>query len=726
MRYHCVIQHDIADCGAACIATICRQKGYNIGISNIREVAGTDKQGTSAYGIVKAIQKLGFEARAVKGNKEAFFSEFPLPCIAHVIVDGKILHYIVIHKITKKYIVIADPNEGIVKINPSEFFGEEGKKNIKPKYKWSGVLILVTDKSKLKSFEKDGAIYRLLCLLKPYKTLLLHIFMASLVYTALGILGAFYFKVLIDSVLIQGLRKTLMTLSVGVIILNIFKVILNGFRSHLLLYLSQRLDIVLLLGYYSHVVELPMKFFNTRNIGEIVSRFNDAEKIRDTISSVALIVMIDTIMTFAGAVILYKQSANLFIITFIMVAMYILIVVFFNGLYKKFNKNQMENNEQFTSHMIESLNGIQTVKVYCAESKIIRKAEEKFLKLLKSNFTLNWTNNLQESLKSLIELVGINIIIWVGAINVIEGKMTIGTLMSFNTLLGYFFEPLKNLISLQPKIQTAIVAIDRLNEILDLEVEKKAVEYKKIVPNSLGGDIEINNVSFRYGTRKPVLNNINVSIKKGQKVAFVGSSGSGKTTLSKLLLRLYSPENGKILINNINIDDIQVEKLREKIAYISQDTFLFGESIYDNLKLGQEDISLDEVIDISERCQAREFIDELPLRYETIIEENGSNLSSGQKQRLAIIRAMIRKPDILILDEATSNLDATTEKEISNTIKDICKNMTTIIIAHRLSTIKECDKIFVMDGGKIIESGNHYELCKLGGKYAELVENQRL
>ena len=260
MKYYCIKQHDITDCGAACLATICK-KWLKIGITQIREVAGTDKQGTNAYGVIKAAEQLGFSAKGVKGNKEAFFSEFPLPCIAHVIVDGNLLHYVVIHKITKKQVIIADPGEGIVKLTPEEFFGEIHEEGKPPKYQWSGVLILlVRNETFKKGGETKGLFGRFFHLLLPQKKLLLHIFVASLVYTILGIVGAFYFKELIDSVLPDGLRKTLMTLSIGVILLNVFKVILNAFRSHLLLYLSQKLDIALLLGYYRHVIELPMNF----------------------------------------------------------------------------------------------------------------------------------------------------------------------------------------------------------------------------------------------------------------------------------------------------------------------------------------------------------------------------------------------------------------------------------------------------------------------------------
>ncbi len=727
MKYYCIKQHDITDCGAACLATICKQNGYGIGITKIREVAGTDKQGTNAYGVIKAAEELGFSAKGVKGNKEAFFSEFPLPCIAHVIVDGNLLHYVVIHKITKKQVIIADPGVGIVKLTPEEFFGEVHDEGKPPKYQWSGILILlVKNETFTKGNETKGLFGRFFHLLLPQKKLLLHIFIASLVYTILGILGAFYFKELIDSVLPDGLRKTLMTLSIGVILLNVFKVVLSAIRSHLLLYLSQKLDIALLLGYYRHVLELPMNFFGTRRIGEIISRFNDAGNVRDAISGATLTIMIDTIMAVAGAVILCIQNVKLFVIAVIIVVLYVIIVLTFNKWYEKLNRKQMEDNSQLTSYMVESLNGIQTVKAYNAERKVKLETEIKFVKLLKSIFKLSWVSNMQSSLKIFVELVGGVIILWVGGVSVINGEMTIGALITFNSLLAYFLDPVKNLINLQPQMQTAVVASDRLGEILDLEAEKTEKESRKMAPLTLAGDIQIRNLDFRYGTRRQVLSDINLTIKKGEKVAFVGESGSGKTTLSKLLLHLYSPEKGEILINGNNIEDIRLECLRERIAYIPQETFLFSGSIYDNLVLGMDDVDMDNVVEAAKLAQAHDFINELPLRYETRLEENGANLSGGQRQRLAIARAMLKKPDILILDEATSNLDSITERALDKTINEFSKEMTTIFIAHRLSTIKDCDRIFVMDKGKIIEQGTHKELSESGGKYAELVRQQSL
>ncbi|MBO4863982.1 MAG: peptidase domain-containing ABC transporter [Eubacterium sp.] len=712
--YYCIKQHDITDCAAACLATVSKQYGLNLPISKIREYAGTDKQGTNVYGVIKAAEKLGFSAKGVKGTPDAFFSNFPLPAIAHVVTREGLLHYVVIHKIKKNKVIIADPAKGIIKCSPEDFF----------KF-WTGVLIILVPTTQFEKGNKNqSVILRFIKLLAPQKRLLLNVFLCSLLISILGILASFYFRIIMDTIVPNSLRTTLKTVSIGVIFLYIFKYILEFFRYHLMTYLGQKLDIPLILGFFGHTLGLPMSFFGTRKTGEVVSRFADASKIRAIISSASLTIMVDTIMAVAGAIVLFSQNRLLFAISVLIALIYAALVFAFNGPVKRVNEEQMEDNAQVTSYLVEGLSGIETVKSYNAEIFVKNRMDSLFVKLMRSVFKGAVITNLQKTITDFLYIIGETVIIWVGVTEVLNGKMTIGSLITFNVLLAYFLEPVKNLLNLQPQMQTAIVAAERLSDILDVELEKTDMESKKIIPESLDAPITIKDVTFRYGTRRPVLEDINIRIERGEKIAIVGESGSGKTTLAKLLLNFYELEKGDIFIGDYNIKDINIDVLREKMAYISQDIFLFSGTIRENIEIADQDATLDEIIDVCKMCKVDDFINELPLRYETKIEENGTNLSGGQKQRLALARALIKKPDILIMDEATSNLDTITEKAISQTIENVSGGTTSVIIAHRLSTIMNCDKIIVLSHGKVVEQGRHQELMNQKGEYYKLWQGQ--
>lgn len=714
-KYYCVKQHDYKDCGCACLSTICKQHGLKYPISKIREVAGTDKKGTSALGIVQAAEQLGFSAKGVKANKpEDIFSEIPMPAIAHVVIDKTLLHYFVIHKISEKEIIVADPAKGIVKYKPQDFF------NI-----WTGVLIIMTPTANFKKGnEVKGVFSRFFDLIKPQKGLLVNIFLASILITIFGILGSFYFKLLIDDIVPNNIIKSLHMFSIGFIVLIIFKVITEAFRTQLLIHLGQRLDIPLMLGYYEHVVNLPMNFFGTREVGEIISRFNDASKIRDAISGVTLTMMIDVLMVIVGGGILYFQSPLLFSITLIPLIIYGIIVFVFKNSIEEVNRETMQSNAKVTSYLVESINGIETIKAFNAEREVNSETEKRFIKLIKNVFRNGYINNFQVTLKSLVKGIFSISVLWIGTTQVLSGKISFGELLTFNALLVYFLNPIENIINLQPTLQTAMVAAERLSEILDLTLEKSVDENKKINPETLKGDIEFNNLDFRYGTRSLILKNINIKIKSGERIALVGESGSGKTTLAKLLMNFYQCEKGELIINGYNIKDINVEALRDKIAYISQETFLFNGTIIENLSLGNPYLTYEEIIEACKKAQIHDFINSLPLRYNTLVEENGANFSGGQKQRLSIARAILRKPEILIMDEATSNLDSITERAIEKTIHEFSKDITTIIIAHRLSTIMRCDNIYILEKGEVIEKGSHNELIEIKGKYYNLWKDQ--
>ncbi|WP_164085716.1 peptidase domain-containing ABC transporter [Bacillus wiedmannii] len=717
-RFPLIRQHDLKDCGPACLAMISKYYGLSMPISKIRESTGTNLEGTNIQGLLEASEQLGFDAKGVKATDTSVITEISLPAIAHVVIDEGFLHYIVIYKIKRNKVFIADPDKGLITYSLNEF------QDI-----WTGVLVLLHPNRYFKK-EKDskGIFSQFFSLLKPQVSLLVPLFFISIFLNVFGLLGMFYFQFLIDDIVPHQLLNTLNIISLGMIGLYVFKVLLSYFRTHLILYFSRRIDIQLMLGYYRHVVQLPMKFFETRKVGEITSRFSDAGKVHEALSTTAVTLMIDILMIIFGTFILLTKNSTLFFITLLMIPCYVIIIFGFSRSYEGLNRKQMESSANLNSYMIESLNGIGTIKSYNAEKEVFFQVERRFVKLLNYVFRLGKINNLQSCIQLLLELIGGLVILWVGATQVLQGNMTIGELITYNALLVYFLDPIENLIELQPKMQSAIVAAERLNEIFELDVEKSENEHRKAFPKRLSGKIECHNLTFRYGTRNNALNNISFTIKPGSQVAFVGESGSGKTTISKILMYYYECQQGDIYYDDYHIKEINRTALRERIAYVSQESFFFSGSIYDNLRFGLErEVTLEEVIKVCKLACIHEFISELSLRYETVLEENASNLSGGQRQRLAIARALLKETDILILDEATSNLDSTTEKHITDMLKELgSQGVTVIMIAHRLSTIQHASQIFVMEKGNIIERGSHEELLFSKGEYYRLWKNQTI
>lgn len=432
--------------------------------------------------------------------------------------------------------------------------------------------------------------------------------------------------------------------------------------------------------------------------------------------------MIDVTLAIGGGVVLFLQDKILFIVVLITALIYAFSVSKFNKALRNANKDQLEHSGEFVSFLTESLIGYETVKVNQFEKKAEIKLKKKHDNLLNSVFKVGIINLSQHFSTELILKIGEAAIVSFGILRVISGTLSLGNLIAFNSLIIYFFEPVKNLICLQPMLQASIVAFDRLNDILDVPCESTQNNVELM---DLRKDITINNLFFSYNEGNSALNGLSLKIKAGERVAFVGESGCGKTTIAKLLLKLYNKDAGEILIGDNSIEDISMNSLRNRISFVSQNTFLFNDTILNNITMYNHNDSSPEIIDtICKTCKLDEFIASLPLGYNSILEENGMNLSSGQRQRIAIARVLFRNPDVLILDEATSNLDASTEYDVTSSIEKNYPDVTTIIIAHRLNTIETCDKIFYISNGIVSECGTHDELISKQGDYYKMWNKQ--
>lgn len=706
-----VPQIDARDCGVAALASIAKFYGSDFSLAHLRELAKTNKEGTTALGIVKAADEMGFETRPVQADKTLFdMSDVPYPFIVHVNKEGKLQHYYVVYQTRKDYLIIGDPDPSvkITKMSKERFFSE-----------WTGVAIFLAPKPSYQPHkDKKNGLLSFLPLIFKQKSLIAYIVLSSLLVTIINIGGSYYLQGILDEYIPNQMKSTLGIISIGLIITYILQQAMSFSRDYLLTVLSQRLSIDVILAYIRHLFELPMSFFATRRTGEIISRFTDANSIIDALASTILSLLLDvSILILVGSVLL-AQNPNLFLLSLISVPIYMFIIFSFMKPFEKMNHDVMQSNSMVSSAIIEDINGIETIKSLTSEENRYQNIDSEFVDYLEKSFKLTKYSILQTNLKQGTKLVLNVLILWFGAQLVMSSKISIGQLITFNTLLSYFTTPMENIINLQTKLQSAKVANNRLNEVYLVESEFQ-VQENPVHSHFLMGDIEFDDLSYKYGFGRDTLTDINLTIKQGDKVSLVGVSGSGKTTLAKMIVNFFEPYKGHISINHQDIKNIDKKVLRRHINYLPQQAYIFNGSILENLTLGGNNmISQEDILKACELAEIRQDIERMPMGYQTQLSD-GAGLSGGQKQRIALARALLTKSPVLILDEATSALDVLTEKKVIDNLMSLT-DKTILFVAHRLSIAERTNRVIVLDQGKIIEVGSHQELMQAQGFYHHL------
>jgi ATP-binding cassette subfamily B protein len=701
---------DGSDCGAAALATIALHHGLALGLQQVRDFAYTDREGATLLDLLRGAESLGFSAMGVRARFE-HLGQVPLPAIAHTKNDESLGHYVVVHQVRPGRVTIADPRRGLERLSREEFCK-----------RWSGhLLVLVPGSNAVPPGGGKTArpLHRFLRVLKPHLPLLGETVLCAVLMTALGVCTSYFVQHLVDSILVRGEGKLLNALGVGMLLIVLFRALFGVVRDYLLAHVSRRIDLTLISGYVRHVLGLPLTFFELRHVGEIYSRVNDTVKIRDAISGAAGTTAMDGPLVALLLAVLWVYDAPLALVATAFAPLLVAAVLLHHPASARRTLDAMEKSEHLGSHLIETISGADTVKAFGAEHLRCQGAELRLARVVQAVFGVQKLTISTQALGTLLTGVAAVAVLWYGGHRVMQGALTVGQLMFFYSLVVFLMEPLQRLASVNLKIQDALSAADRLCQVLDLEREA-ANRPRQVRFQAVRRGIELTNLSFRYGSRKNVLEQVSLEIPKGKTIAVVGESGSGKSTLLKLLMGFYAPTEGRILIDGIDLADFDIASLRGRIGVVTQHPFLFSKTIWENIALGRPEARFEEVVEASRLAGLDEFVAGLPDRYETMVGERGVNLSGGERQRLAIARALLRQPEILIFDEATSHLDTRTERAIQKNLRTIFRGKTVVVVAHRLSTIRDADWIYLLHRGRLVEQGTHSDLMAQPGRFAAL------
>lgn len=707
-------QFDRSDCGAACLASIARYYHLKLPVWKIRQLAGTNRIGTSAYGLVKAAEQIGLEAKGVELECDDL-AEIPLPAIVHLKLKKGGHHFVVLYKVSKRKVTVMDPAQGrMIQLSMEEFLAQ-----------WTGIAILMIPGLDFQAGnEKKSNLSRFAELIKPHRKIFLQSGIGALAFTIMGLSTAVYIQKLTDFVLVGHNRNLLHLMGVIMLGILLFQVIIGALQSIFVLRVGQNIDSVLITGYYKHLLRLPQRFFDSMRVGELISRVNDAVKIRSFINQVAVEAVVDGLIIIMAFLLMLAVNWKLALFTYTVLPVYGLIYYFTNFFNRKVERKQMEQTAELETQLVESLRSVKTIKQMGAERYFTNQAEGKLLKVLDQVYVSGKTNIFSSSSMMMINRLLTVAILWMGAGFVIDSYLTPGELMSFFAITGFFTGPVSRLIAMNKSVQGALIASDRLFEILDLERETNVKAKLKLSKAELG-DIAFQKVQFSYTLEQDLFDDLSFTIKKGQITALLGDSGSGKSTIGHLIQGLYQISGGKISIGQCDLRYVDPVDLRRMVGVVSQQIELFAGNVIENIALGDERPDMNRLNTIIQQLDLNDVIDVLPEGLYTWLGENANQLSGGQRQRLAIARVMYLNPEVYIFDEATSFLDDRSEKIIKELMLRLQKEGKTIImVAHRMSIIDIADQIYVFRKGQVEESGSYQQLIQNKGRFSEMVQHQ--
>jgi ATP-binding cassette subfamily B protein len=708
-----VRQRDASDCGAACLGSIAAWYRLRLPIARVRQLAHTDMRGTTALGLVQAAARLGFQAKGVRATANAL-GALPLPAIAHV-VRGSEQHWVVLARVGAERVEIMDPASGERRRSVRAVFERE----------WSGVLVLLAPASGFVGGDRrTSVIRRFASLVTPHRGIIAMALVGAIVHTLLGLTTTVYVQQLVDHVLVDGNRNLLNLMSVALIALILAQAIVGGMKGLLVLHTGQRIDVSLILGYYRHLLGLPQRFFDTMRVGEITSRMGDAVKIRALINDLALELVVSTLIIALSLALLCVYSARLGALVAGVIPFYAAIWAVANARNRRVSRDLMERGAELQSQLVESISMIGTIKRFGLESDMELRTEVRFVRLLRAVFRSARTSLLTTTATGMVSRLAVVALLWMGSVLVMERRLTPGELMSSYALLGYLTAPVLTLIGANRTIQDALIAADRLFEIMDLERDR--VVTPATIATSRGGDVEFEHVTFRYGARSPALRDVTLRFQSGAITAVVGESGSGKSTIAALVQRVYAADEGRVRIGSIDVRHLSADSMRRLVCVVPQRIDLLAGSVLENIALGAPEPDLQRALDAARAAGIAETIERLPGGFDAQLGENGATLSGGERQRLAIARALYRDSEVLILDEATSSLDGPSVARVRDMMGERrARGRTVIVIAHDLDLVAEADHVIVLREGTVVEQGAPTDLVGRRGAYRMLLESRR-
>jgi HlyB family type I secretion system ABC transporter len=705
-RFVCVRQADQSDCGPAALATVALHHGVRISREKLRDVVGTDRIGTNLAGMVKGAERLGLRARAVKGDW-AGLATVPLPAIAHVKNAEGMGHFVVVHKVDARGVVVADPGRGIERRTKDAFTAQ-----------WTGYCLLLSPTPQLAASDAATPGRRFLSLVLAQRRLLIEGFACAVLMTVLGLTTSVFVQHLCDGVLARGDTGILDAFGLGMIVVTVFRAVFGLLRQYLMAFAARRSGFDLLSGYVRHTLRLPLRFFEMRQSGDVLARVNDATRVRDAIGGVTLSLLVDGAMVVLAAGALWLQDARLALVASLFIPALVISALAHQPATRRRTRAVMEQAGRVQTQLVEDIAGVETIKSLGLEPARSEAGETKLADLLGFAFAQQKLGMSAQTIATLAMGVAGIAVLWYGGHRVVDGALSIGQLMFFYTLLGYLLQPLERLAQAYLQLEDAMVALDRLYQVMELDAEPGHGRGLPLADLRVG--VEIDGVTFKYGGRQAVLDQALIAIPAGKRVALVGESGSGKTTIIKLLQRLYDPNEGRVAFDGIDLRDLDVDAVRARIGVVSQDPFLFAGTLRENLLAARPGATPAELLEAIRLAGLEEVIAALPDRLETQVGERGATLSGGQRQRLAIARAVLKRPALLLLDEATSHLDSATEAIVQHALDTVLAGTTMVIVAHRLATVRGADLIYVLHRGKVAEAGTHDELVGKAGMYAAL------